>query len=364
MKSTIFAIVVVLLTSAAFVSAGPLEAPDFALRSFDGKYVSLSDYKGKIVLLEWFNQECPFSKYHYDKATTMIDLANKYKDKGVVWLAINSTNHITDKQNTDFTAKYKPPYPILDDRSGAVGRAYGARTTPHIFIIDAQGSIVYNGAIDNSPMGKAKEEAVNYVDQALAKLTQGKTVSTATSKPYGCSVKYKKAPPVKLKGFDGKEANLADYKKKIIVLEWFNDECPFVKYHYETKKTMIDLANKYKDKGVVWLAVNSTSHTTDEQNKQFTEKHKLPYPILNDRPGKIGRAYGARTTPHMYVIDTKGEVVYAGAIDNSPLGKNKQGVVNYVDKALAELTSGKKVGTPATKPYGCNVKYPKSPKTK
>jgi peroxiredoxin len=364
MKRTILAVVFVLVMSVGSVFAGPAEAPDFALRSFGGKYVSLADNKGKIVVLEWFNQECPFSKYHYDKATTMIDLANKYKDKGVVWLAIDSTNHITDKKDEDFAAKYKLPYPILDDRSGAVGRAYGARTTPHMFIIDAKGGIVYNGAIDNAPVGKVKkgESAVNYVDQALAELTAGKAVSVATSKPYGCNVKYIKAPPVKLKSFDGKETNLAGYKKKIIVLEWFNYGCPFVKYHYDTKKTMIDLADKYKDKGVVWLAMNSTSNTTDEQYQSFAEKHKLSYPILDDRPGKIGRAYGARTTPHMYIIDAEDNVVYTGAIDNSPLGKKTEGVVNYVDKALAELTSGKKVSTPATKPYGCSVKYPKKAK--
>ncbi|MCP4257681.1 MAG: redoxin domain-containing protein [Planctomycetes bacterium] len=165
-------------------------APDFELNSFDGKTVKLSDYRGKIVVLEWFNMECPFSRYHYQTKNTMAQLAEKYKNKNVVWLAVNSTNHTTPAANKTFTQKHKLAFPILDDRSGKVGRAYGAKTTPHIFIINARGRIVYDGAIDDSPMGKKKEGVVNYVDNVLAELTTGKAVSTTSTKPYGCSVKY------------------------------------------------------------------------------------------------------------------------------------------------------------------------------
>jgi len=173
------------------------------------------------------------------------------------------------------------------------------------------------------------------------------------------AVSSKKAPAFRLNSFCGKTVNLSDYRGKIVVLEWLNLKCPFVKYHYEKTNTMIDLANKYKDENVVWLAVNSTSYTTPEANNDFAEKHKLPYLILDDRSGKVGRAYGAKTTPHMYVINTKGNVVYAGAIDNSPMGNKKEGVINYVDQTLAELTAGKPVSTRESKPYGCSVKYPR-----
>jgi len=171
----------------------------------------------------------------------------------------------------------------------------------------------------------------------------------------------RKAPDFTLKSFDGKTVNLSDYRGKIVVLEWLNFECPFVKYHYGQPKTMINLANTYKDKNVVWLAVNSTSHTTPEANKEFAQQQKLPYLILDDRPGKVGHAYVAMTTPHMYVISTRGNIVYEGAIDNSPMGQTPSGqqLVNYVDKALAELTGGKAVSTTKTKPYGCSVKYPR-----
>ena len=161
-----------------------------------------------------------------------------------------------------------------------------------------------------------------------------------------------------LKSFDGKTVNLSDFKGKIVVLEWFNFECPFVQYHYQAN-TMTNLAAKYKDKNVVWLAINSTSHVTPEANKEFAEKHKLAYPILDDRSGQVGRAYGAKTTPHIFIIAPGGQVAYEGAIDNSPLGKTPAGEkpVNYVDQALSELLAGKKVSVPATTSYGCSVKY-------
>ncbi|MHC4532795.1 MAG: redoxin domain-containing protein [Planctomycetota bacterium] len=166
-----------------------------------------------------------------------------------------------------------------------------------------------------------------------------------------------RAPQFNLNSFDGKTVSLSDYRGKIVVLEWFNMECPFSRYHYETKNTMAELAEKYKSKKVVWLAVNSTNHTTPQANKTFTEKNKLPFPILDDRSGKVGLAYGAKTTPHIFIINPRGRIIYDGAIDDSPMGKKKDGVVNYVDNVLAELTSGKNVSTTNTKPYGCTVKY-------
>src|SRR4030042_2485558 len=92
----------------------PAKAPDFALKNYDGKEVKLADLKGKIVVLEWFNYECPFVKYHYEKASTMKDLAAKYKDKNVVWLALNSTSHQETSKNKEFAEKYAIPYPLLD----------------------------------------------------------------------------------------------------------------------------------------------------------------------------------------------------------------------------------------------------------
>ena len=168
-----------------------------------------------------------------------------------------------------------------------------------------------------------------------------------------------KAVDMVLLDHQGGEVKLSDHADKIIVLEWMNYDCPFVKPHYENG-TFAELAKKYADRNVVWLAVNSTNYATVETNKALAEEHNVPYPILDDHEGKLGKAYNATNTPHIYVIDAKGQISYSGAIDNAPLGKLPEGqteYVNYVDKALAELTSGKVVTLSETKPYGCTVKY-------
>jgi peroxiredoxin len=176
----------------------------------------------------------------------------------------------------------------------------------------------------------------------------------------GTAPQGRRAADFELSGFEGRTVKLSDYKGSIVVLEWINLDCPFVQYHYDKAGTMIELANKYRDKGVVWLAINGTSQTTPEANRDFAKKHKLPYPILDDRSGTVGHLYGALTTPHMFIISRDGFVVYDGAIDNAPNGKTIDGrdKVNYVDKALSELTSGQRVSTPKTQSYGCSVKYP------
>ena len=169
---------------------------------------------------------------------------------------------------------------------------------------------------------------------------------------------------------DGQKVELSALtaKGQIVVLEWVNPECPFVKAHYQADTmTMKKLAEKYtKDKKVVWLAINSTNVTTPEQNQEFVKQHELPYPILLDTTGKVGKLYKAATTPHLFIIDDKGKIVYRGAIDNAPLGKKpeKDAYVNYVEKALDELLAGKAVSTPATKSYGCSVKYAEPAKAK
>ena len=171
------------------------KAPDFTLVNYDGKQISLVDLEGKIVVLEWFNYDCPFVKYHYEKTPTMINIAKKYAEKDVVWLAVNSTNYATAEANKAFAEKHSLPHAILDDHTGRVGHAYKAARTPELFIIDKKGGIAYHGAIDNAPFGKlndGQEEKINHVDKALAELTQDKEVSTPETKPYGCTVKYAK----------------------------------------------------------------------------------------------------------------------------------------------------------------------------
>lgn len=166
-------------------------APNFSLLDTAGNEVSLSNFRGKIVVLEWLNPDCPFVQRHY-KAGTMKNLATRYADDGVVWLTINSTHYMDAEANAKFKADNELPYTILVDQSGEIGHLYGAVTTPHMYIIDAGGTLVYIGAIDDDPRGNKGESAVNYVAAALDEVVAGQAVATAETKPYGCSVKYKK----------------------------------------------------------------------------------------------------------------------------------------------------------------------------
>ena len=164
------------------------------------------------------------------------------------------------------------------------------------------------------------------------------------------------APNFTLQDDQGKSVSLADYSGKIVVLEWTNPTCPFVQRHYK-EQTFVKLADKYKDKNVVWIAVNSTAKSSNAINHQWAEQNKLAYAILNDSEGKVGRAYGATNTPDMFIIDAKGKLAYMGGIDDDPEGNRGSARVNYVDKALSELTTDAQVSTPQTKPYGCGIRY-------
>ena len=173
-------------------------APDFTLSDLDGNPVSLSEFRGKYVVLEWFNSECPFVQKHYDSGN-MQSLQTEYTGDGVVWLAINSTN--TDHSNyrdpvrsAEIMSNWNAaPSELLLDPDGDVGQAYGARTTPHMYIIDPQGKLVYRGGIDDKPSFSQRDipDAKNYVAVALDELMAGKPVSEADTRPYGCSVKYR-----------------------------------------------------------------------------------------------------------------------------------------------------------------------------
>lgn len=168
-------------------------APQFTLADSAGNEVSLADFKGKVVVLEWVNPDCPFVKRHY-KEGSMKNLSTAYDESmGVVWLTINSTNYMDSSANAAFVQKEGITWPVLVDQDGTVGHAYGAATTPHMFIIGKDGTVVYDGAIDDDPRGNMEAGArTNYVSDALNDLAAGKAVSTPETKPYGCSVKYAK----------------------------------------------------------------------------------------------------------------------------------------------------------------------------
>ncbi|HEY1100887.1 MAG TPA: thioredoxin family protein [Myxococcota bacterium] len=172
-------------------------APEFTLKDLDGNDVALSSFKGKTVVLEWFNPECPFVKAAHGKGS-LVGMAKKHTEAGIVWLAINSSapgkqGYDLDK-NVAAKAAWQLPHAILRDETGTVGKAYGATNTPHLFVIDPNGVVVYGGAIDNSPDGEGASPAggvlVNHVEDALADLAAKRPVKVATTKAYGCGVKY------------------------------------------------------------------------------------------------------------------------------------------------------------------------------
>lgn len=172
-------------------------APAFGVPDTSGKPVSLADYKGKTVVLEWVNPGCPYVRKHYDSAN-MQATQKGAAAQGVVWLAVNSTHpgHYDYKKPAEMAAWMKAhhaaPSATLMDSDGKIGRAYGARTTPHLYIVDAQGTLVYAGGIDDKPSPNPADvkSAKNFVNAALAEVAAGKPVTQAATRPYGCSVKY------------------------------------------------------------------------------------------------------------------------------------------------------------------------------
>jgi peroxiredoxin len=166
------------------------------------------------------------------------------------------------------------------------------------------------------------------------------------------------APDFHVKDTSGKDQSLAAYKGKYVVLEWVNPDCPFVKKHYDSAN-MQSTQKAAEAKGAVWLSVSTNGKAAPELAAWVKEQKASPTATLLDGDGKLGKAYGARTTPHMYVINPEGKLVYAGAIDSKATANKSdiQGATNYVTVALTESMSCKAVSKATTEPYGCSVKY-------
>jgi peroxiredoxin len=198
MKHLFAAGLLALASSAALANATVGQpAPNFTATDTSGKTVSLADFKGKHVVLEWVNPGCPYVVKHYG-AANMQGTQKEATAKGVVWLAVNSTaaehsDYKTPAALAQWMQSQKAtPTATLMDADGKVGRAYGARTTPHMYIVDPKGMLVYAGGIDNKPTANPADipSATNHVKVALNEALAGKPISQATTRPYGCSVKY------------------------------------------------------------------------------------------------------------------------------------------------------------------------------
>lgn len=168
----------------------------------------------------------------------------------------------------------------------------------------------------------------------------------------------KPAPDFTLEDLKGTEHRLSDLKGKVVVLEWINHECPFVNRCHRPNSVMTGTPAKFRDKPVAWLAIDSSYFSEKKVDKirKWVKKRKIEYPVLLDASGRVGHAYEAKTTPHMFVIDRNGVLAYSGAIDDDPYGR-KDRKRNYVEEAVTALLNDSTVATTATKSYGCGVKY-------
>ena len=173
-------------------------APDFTATDTNGKVHKLSEYRGKFVVLEWTNRGCPYTQKHYNSGN-MQRLQREWTSKGVIWLTVVSSapgeqGYVTaPEENAYLRENSAAPTAVLLDPTGTVGHLYDAKTTPHMFIINSQGMLIYNGAIDDRPTTDLADVngAKNYVSASLQEAASGKPVSNPTTRPYGCSVKYK-----------------------------------------------------------------------------------------------------------------------------------------------------------------------------
>ncbi|WP_225919202.1 thioredoxin family protein [Actomonas aquatica] len=196
LTATVFSAVLALPTFASQASVGE-QAPDFTLTSIDGQTHRLSDFKGKTVVLEWVNPECPFVVKHYSSGNIPA-LQKSATDDGVVWLAINSGSpgaqgdYDPEKAAGWMESNEAAPTAYFRDQDGKVGRLYGAKTTPHMYVINPEGELVYNGAIDSIPSASKRDlaKAQNYVIAALAAVKNGHELERDQTQPYGCGVKY------------------------------------------------------------------------------------------------------------------------------------------------------------------------------
>ena len=197
MKRSVSFLSLFAFATAAFAAAQVGQpAPDFTGTDINGKAIKLSDYKGKIVVLESYNSDCPFCANQF-KTGAMQELQKDLTAKGVVWLMVNSVNPRNSSHRTPEEARAEWDREKLnatawiDDSSGTIGHLYGMKTTPHMFVIDKDGTLVYNGAIDDRPSPEGDPRtAHNYVRAAIDELSAGQKVAVAQTKPYGCGVKY------------------------------------------------------------------------------------------------------------------------------------------------------------------------------
>lgn len=224
--------------------------------------------------------------------------------------------------------------------------------------------IAFSGCRERSASATEPGGSAETPSASASELTEaGARPSVPKAPPIGAQI-GQPAPDFELLDLDGKKFRLAALKGKVVVLEWFNPECPFVRAAH-TKGSLVDVGARLQKSGVVYLAVNSGGPGRQghgiEANRSGVVELQIQHPVLLDETGKVGRRYGATNTPHAFVIDARGVLVYRGAVDNSPDGEGESPegaqLVRFMEDAALATIAGNPVSIPETKAYGCSVKY-------
>lgn len=372
-------LVLLLLPSLAFVPSDvtaneAATAPDITLRDVDGITHRLSQYRGKWVVLEWTNVDCPSVKALY-QARGVRALQDAYRPRGLVWLTIDagsSGTRTAAQTKSAVAALGGSPNAVLLDPTGGASKAFQAQVTPEVRLIAPKGQIVYAGAVQ----GPAREPHLATVLEAVAaskpapfasKPARGTRIASGTAAAAPAQTfSGPKAPEFQLIDTNGFAHKLSDYKGKWVILEWVNYDCPFVKKQYHSSHRSMQLLQQRAARyGIVWLSICSSAPgkegalSSAQANARMRSWGAKPTAYLHDPRGQVGRAFRAAKTPDMRIISPQGTIEYSGGIDSitSMRAADAPRAKNYVRLAIADIVNQRPIQIRSSKAYGCSVKY-------
>lgn len=352
-------------------------APDFTARDIYGQTVKLSDYKGKIVVLEpllsprvtgGFNNR---TRQQYQSGA-MPALQRRCASNGVVWLILDCSGirrqAPTDRKKAFASDKMTITDWIIDNPfPRSIAMQYRMEANPQMFVVNQEGVLAYTGAIDDSPAAEANASTTtHYLLQAVDELLAGKKVSVPHFAPVpdvvlsAPPVIGQPAPDFEVKDISGNTIKLSDYRGKIVVLEVHNSKCTWNTIYCDSGLIPV-LQRQFASNGAVWLNLDTgLDRQSPADAKKDWARYKMTITawIIDDSTQSLCRRYGARVTPQMFVIDKEGALAYSGAVDGYPLSSFGRPELAYLRNAVSELIEGKKVSVPHVKPVGCQVMYP------
>ena len=377
-SSLCVALAAIMATPSSGYAEGARALTDFELLDVDGRSHRLSHYRGKWVVLEWVNFDCAPVKAQYQApASKMQNLQRSYGAKGVLWFTINSSaagqrGHLSAQQSKTAMARLgAAPSAFLLDPKGTAGKAFGIQVTPEIRVLSPRGEVVYAGGVESA----GTQTPLRYLDAVLRAATSGHAIPYARKPASGCRVAYApttsaasgpRAPAFTLTDTTGKVRRLSDFQGKWVILEWVNYDCPFVQKHYDAShRNMQALQARAARHGIVWLSICSSApgkqghFSAAHANARKRQLGATPVAYLLDPSGRVGRAYGARTTPGMRVISPQGTIEYSGGIDSirSARASDVARAKNFIALAIADIVARRPIAIKSSRSYGCSVKY-------